>query len=259
MKTLYTHCPLCDNESIKFRKIAGCTHHALYKPELPTELKWMECEHCKHVFTDSYWNDEAVGLIFSSAHANQLPGHDAHHHRSIASRMVEKVLNGKLASGTWLDIGFGNGALLGCAEEYGFHVVGLDLRKQAVDLMREDGIEAHCMLFEDYKPAKPLAVISMADVLEHMPYPKPALRHAHQLLEDDGMLFVSMPNLDCYAWRMLDRKNANPYWGELEHYHNFGRNRLFQLLREHGFEPVNYGVSQRYYLCMEVIARKIPA
>ena len=57
---------------------------------------------------------------------------------------------------------------------------------------------------------------------------------------------------------MLDRLEANPFWAELEHYHNFGKQRLYALLRENGFEPVDYGISERYYLCMEVIARKLP-
>ena len=109
-----------------------------------------------------------------------------------------------------------------------------------------------------YRPESPPQVISMADVLEHMPYPVSALQEAHTLLAPEGLLFVSMPNSDCYTWRMLDRLDGNPYWGELEHYHNFGRQRLYSLLRQHGFEPIDYGISERYYMCMEVIARKVP-
>lgn len=176
----------------------------------------------------------------------------------MAARMVEKVVRvSKVAEGRWLDVGFGNGALLGTAEEYGFSVAGLDLRSQAVDLMRADGIEAHVIDLEAYHPESSLDVISMADVLEHFPFPAQALQAVHRLLARDGLLFVSMPNADCYAWRMLDRIDGNPFWAELEHYHNFGKRRLYALLREHGFEPVDYGISERYYLCMEVIARKV--
>ncbi len=83
-----------------------------------------------------------------------------------------------------------------------------------------------------------------------------ALEAAHRLLDQDGVLFVSMPNFDCSAWRLLDRDNANPYWGELEHYHNFSRSRLYELLQEMNFEPVRYGVSERYRVCMEVVAKR---
>jgi protein O-GlcNAc transferase len=50
--------------------------------------------------------------------------------------------------------------------------------------------------------------------------------------------------------------NANPYWGEIEHYHNFSRARLYTLLEEFAFKPQSYGISERYRACMEVIATK---
>lgn len=255
----YLACPLCDSASIAEHKSASCEHHPLYRPSLPPIIRWMRCLDCEHVFTDGYWSPSALAGIFSQANPHQMPGDNPHGSRAMAARMVEKVMrHSKVAGGRWLDIGFGNGALLGAAEEYGFSVVGLDLRSQAVDLMRKDGIEAHVMELEAYRPELAPQVISMADVLEHMPYPRPALRTAHTLLAAEGLLFVSMPNADCYTWRMLDRLDGNPYWGELEHYHNFGRQRLYSLLRQHGFEPIEYGISERYYMCMEVMARKVP-
>ena len=42
----------------------------------------------------------------------------------------------------------------------------------------------------------------------------------------------------------------------MEHYHNFDRAGLYALLRECGFSPVYYGVSERYRACMEVAAIK---
>ena len=94
----------------------------------------------------------------------------------------------------------------------------------------------------------------MADVLEHMPYPKVGLEAAHRLLQPGGVLLVSIPNMGSAVWKAMDDGNANPYWGEIEHYHNFDRERLYALLAEGGFEPVRYGVSHRYRACMEVIA-----
>ena len=52
------------------------------------------------------------------------------------------------------------------------------------------------------------------------------------------------------AWRV------NPYWAEIEHCHNFSYRRLRALLTEHGFEPVSCSVSNRYRVCMDVVARK---
>jgi protein O-GlcNAc transferase len=56
--------------------------------------------------------------------------------------------------------------------------------------------------------------------------------------------------------RLLRANGVNPYWGEIEHFHNFSRRRLYTLLENHGFQPAEYNVSERYHVCMEVIAVK---
>jgi 2-polyprenyl-3-methyl-5-hydroxy-6-metoxy-1,4-benzoquinol methylase len=96
----------------------------------------------------------------------------------------------------------------------------------------------------------------MADVLEHMPYPRKALEAATALLKVGGVLLISMPNSESIVWQLLDEHDANPYWGEIEHYHNFSRRTLYSLLNEYGLIPKRYGVSERYRACMEVIAVK---
>ncbi len=108
--------------------------------------------------------------------------------------MVERVcecLSG--SQGRWLDIGFGNGAILTTAAEFGFEVVGLDLREAHVKRLRQFGYEAYVLEFEHYRPNDPFVVISMADVLEHMPFPKQAIRHAWSLLHEGGLLFTVDP------------------------------------------------------------------
>jgi 2-polyprenyl-3-methyl-5-hydroxy-6-metoxy-1,4-benzoquinol methylase len=170
--------------------------------------------------------------------------------------MVEKLLP-YAKDGDWLDIGFGNASLLFTAQEYGFGVVGIDLRSDNVTALAQFGIESHCVHIADFDQTGRFSVISMADVLEHMPYPNNGLKEVHRLLKPGGLLFLSMPNKDCMPWEILDAQQANPYWWEIEHYHNFGRKRLYKLLEDQGFEPVRYGISERYRVCMEVIARKL--
>lgn len=255
-RILYSQCPLCGGTGLTDFAVANCSRHPLYHPSLSTTMKWKQCAKCAHVFTEGYFTDEACKLIFSKTNPQQQVGYGIEQQRVISSRMVEKVLP-FVQSGSWLDVGFGNGALLFTAQEYGFKPIGLDLRIDNVTLMNSFEVEAYCMSLTDLTLDSSCAVISMADVLEHVPYPNDTLQAAHRLLADAGVLFISMPNIECFAWTALDEKNENPYWGEIEHYHNFGRSRLYSLLREFGFEPVRYGISERYRVCMEVIARKV--
>ena len=219
-------------------------------------MAWLRCHTCNHVFTDGYFGADACAVIFQKTNPEQQPGYAFEQYRAVSARIVEKVARYQ-SGGTWLDVGFGNGSLLFTAIEWGFTPVGLDLRPSSVEFMRSIGVECHCQDISTFQFDKPLSVISMADVLEHMPFPIEGLKAAQRLLNQDGILFLSMPAFVSPAWQLLDVQNANPYWGELEHYHNFSRKRLFDLLAGSGFEAVHYGISERYRVCMEVIARRI--
>lgn len=213
----------------------------------------MQCEACSHVFTDGYWTPEALAILFGRTHENQKPGHDYERHRYGAARLIDRVCGEGVEPGDlWLDVGFGNGALLFTASEFGFKTIGLDLRQSTVDAMNAIGIEARCCAIEDIEAR--VEVISMCDVLEHMAHPKKGLEAARQNLRPGGILLLSMPNMDSPLWGLMDARNDNDYWDEIEHHHNFGRERLFRLLSDTGFTPIRYGVSERYRCCMEVIA-----
>jgi SAM-dependent methyltransferase len=254
-RILFERCPLCDHPDIAVHKQGDCSKHTCYHPAILPVMTWMQCGRCKHVFTDGYFTEEALGRIFARTLDKQVIGFEMESQRWISARMIEKVLPYQ-SSGKWLDIGVGNGSLLYTAEEYGFSVVGIDLRKSTVEGLQRQGYEAYCQDFQELEMDASFNVISMADVLEHMPYPRQALQHVHRLLADGGVVLISMPNSENAVWRLLDEQNSNPYWGELEHYHSFSRSRLCSLLTETGFETLRYGISERYRVCMEIIAAK---
>lgn len=269
LRIKYEACPLCGSKDLSLHKEGMCSSHPLYNNILPPFMTWNSCDGCRHIFTDGYFSPEATAIVFSRALPHQTVGHDIEAQRVVSARIVSQVAalapkpvetveqdgdKRKYACGDWLDVGFGNGSLIFTAEEWGFRTAGLDLREENVEELQKIGLEAHCKPIDELDFNSRFSVISMADVLEHMPYPKAALKAAHRLLQPNGVLFVSMPNMDTLVWRMMDAENNNPYWGELEHYHNFSRSRLYALLEDHGFEPVRYNISERYRSCMEVIA-----
>jgi SAM-dependent methyltransferase len=252
----YGCCPLCNGVSVMSTLKADCSKHPLYKPEISPEITWLRCANCEHIYTDGFHTEEALDVIFSDTNQNQKVGADFENQRYVSAKIIEKVLP-FADDGYWCDIGFGNGSLLFTAAEYGFSPVGIDLRKDNVEAMVSLGIEAHRVELTSFSCPSKFTVVSMCDVLEHMPYPIENLEAVHSLLKPDGVLFLSMPNADSMAWQFLHSLDRNPYWGELEHYHNFGRKRLYQLLRDCGFEPIRYGISERYRVCMEIIAKRL--
>jgi len=252
---LYDTCPLCASPDFEHLGNGDCSKHGLYNTALSPIIAWKKCTSCGHVFTEGYFTDEACDLIFAKTNDSQKVGYQIEANRMVSSRIIDRVLPFQ-ADGRWLDIGFGNGSLLFTAKEYGFHPIGVDLRKENVEMMQQLGFEAHCqdLLTLDLEPK--CSVVSMMDVLEHVPYPKPFLRKAVDLLAPGGVCLLSMPNSEQILWDFMTSNQANPYWGEIEHYHNFSRSRLYALLEECGLAPKRYGISERYKACMEVIAVK---
>jgi SAM-dependent methyltransferase len=269
----FDFCPLCDapaTSAEEFR-LADCSAHPSYKPQLPARMRWLRCRSCLHVYTDSHRTALGDRVLFASTLPHQLPdAGQSEHLRNLWAPTVHRVaerLDDNRGGGSvfdardgdkprWADIGFGNGGLIMTADEFGFAAIGVDARAEAVAGLQALGYTAVCSAFEDLAIGEPLAVLSMADVLEHLPAPRAALDKVHAMLEPDGLFYLSCPNSETSTWRLWEKANTNPYWGELEHYHNFSRTQLVRLLHEHGFDVVDYYVSARYYSCMEITARK---
>ena len=259
----YAACPLCGSAEIHPLSTVDCSGHAMWRAPLERTICWMTCGSCEHVFTDGYFTDEALQFIMSNTQDSQSVGDQLEYNRHISAKMVERVVD---ASGSpnnrlWLDVGLGNGSLLMTAKEFGFEVLGLDLRVKNIEDMRKFGFTAyHGTLLDlaaDAEFTSKPSVISMADVVEHEPFPVDILRCARELIDNPGTLLISMPNASAPLWDYLSATGQNPYWHEIEHYHNFTRERLYTLLRETRFEPRRYAVSERYRACMEILAEAV--
>ena len=80
--------------------------------------------------------------------------------------------------------------MLFTAEEWGFTPIGIDLRPSSVDAMQRLGIEASCVDITACEGENRFSVISMADVLENMPFTRDGLSAERRLLLPEGILFV---------------------------------------------------------------------
>jgi 2-polyprenyl-3-methyl-5-hydroxy-6-metoxy-1,4-benzoquinol methylase len=258
---------LCEGKTELFGH-ADCTRYANWHDALPPTLEWMRCANCGHVHTSHYWTQAGLVEVFRNAHASQLAGAtgSADAKRVTWAPVIDKVITllggyssslGSESAATWVDIGCGDGALVMTASDYGFGAVGLDARAETVSRIQSLGFKAQQGDFMQTKFAGKFDVMSMMDVLEHMPFPSQALAKAAQVLRPGGVLVISLPDLNCSSWRMMEAAKDNPYWIEMEHHHNFSRQRLVELLRQHSFQVAGFSVPFRYKAQMEVYALKL--
>jgi protein O-GlcNAc transferase len=249
---IYATCPLCGSGAHKVLFSADCSKDPAYRRELVPQVQWHVCEDCDHVFADGHF---AAGTFAPSAF-----GHDMEVGRRTAAPLVTSVarhIGARNCDAAWLDVGFGSGALLLTAAEFGFETVGLESSPAHVAALRQLGFEGHVDTIEGFEAPGRFAIVSLDDQLPRLADPVAALVAAHQLLQVDGLLVLSLPNMDAMPFNLLHAQNANPYWDEIARTQMFGRERLYALLREQGFQPLEYQVSPRLRIGMDVIARRI--
>ena len=262
-RILYQRCPLCQSAEMNRIATVNCTGHAMWREPLEPFMTWMQCGNCQHVFTEGYFTDEALQVLFGNTQDQQIVGNDLEMQRNTSARMISRVMSaiGLPNERLWLDVGFGNGSLLLTAKEFGFDVLGIDLRKKNVEDIQKFGINAYHGTLqgvaENVIPTPKPAVISMADVVEHEPFPLNTLHCARELIDELGTLLISMPNASAPLWHYWNSLNLNPYWYEIEHYHNFTREKLYAVLEESGFRATHYAISERYRCCMEILAAPV--
>jgi protein O-GlcNAc transferase len=251
-RRVYATCPLCGSGAHKVIFSADCSKDPAYRRELTPQVQWHVCEDCDHVFADGYF---APGTFAPSAF-----GYDMEAGRRAVAPLVAAVarhIGARNCDAAWLDVGFGSGARLLTAAEFGFETVGLESDMAHVAALRQLGFEGHTDTIESFDAPGRFAIVSMDDQLPRLADPIAALAAAHRLLQAEGLLVLSLPNMDAMPFNLLHAQGANPYWGEIARTQMFGRERLYALLRDQRFQPLEYQVSPRLRIGMDVIARRV--
>lgn len=249
----YKACPICSERHAYLLRQVDCTGHDRWVEPLSDNLVWLKCNSCGHEFRHGYYSSSSWELLNTTPRSQHV-GINFHSDRIVSSGMIERVKKFQ-QTGHWLDVGFGNGALLMTAHEYGYQVTGIEVNKHNVDALKFLGINVIQGNFEQMVLDQQFDIVSLCDVLEHTQYPLDALDKVKKILKPGGILLISMPNRDSLAWKIQDLEGDISYWHELTHFHNFGRDLLYKILSDRNFEIVEYGISKRYKSCMEVLAQ----
>lgn len=139
-------------------------------------------------------------------------------------------------SGEWLEVGCGSGLILQEAVfRNKWQLRAIEPNNQMARYVQDSlKIPVSTIPFEDYSGAdESLDVITMWDVLEHLPNPADALKKVHKLLRDGGYFIFQIPNYD--SWNRAIFKNV---WGGYDlprHLYLFPKTSLQELLRYSGF------------------------
>jgi 2-polyprenyl-3-methyl-5-hydroxy-6-metoxy-1,4-benzoquinol methylase len=207
----------------------------------------LECQQCGHVFSsfaaaqhyDGFWGEQIENtdhFYWSKARARM--------HRDFFRRFMDG------RSGRLLDMGCGLGFFVKAAEQVpNWEVYGREISPAAARYARETlGLRnvRSGRLEEADRPRHSFDIITMWDVLEHVPDPNPLLRHCQELLREDGICFIRTPNASAQIFRarlkklVLGMRPEMCYLMARDHLHYYKPITIRRLLGKNGFSAVDF-------------------
>jgi 2-polyprenyl-3-methyl-5-hydroxy-6-metoxy-1,4-benzoquinol methylase len=102
-----------------------------------------------------------------------------------------------------LDIGCDTGGFLQAArEQFGIVPIGLDVAQRAVQVARQQGLEAYQSSIEAAADELTnFAVVTAIDLIEHVPDPEGFLREVRRRLRPGGSVYLETPNIRSLVYR----------------------------------------------------------
>lgn len=137
-------------------------------------------------------------------------------------------------TGNLVDIGFGEGGMISIAEKNDWKCFGTELSPQALKYGAEKGWTVSNDAISDERfPKNEFDVVTMVELIEHVPNPDFFFETAHQLLRPNGLLFLTTPNNSSINQRWLGAD-----WSVIappEHITIYSPNGMKKALSRNGF------------------------
>jgi SAM-dependent methyltransferase len=147
-----------------------------------------------------------------------------------------------------LDVGCGIGLFVLEGRHQGFRTEGVEPSRMLSDIASTRiGIDIHNVLIEDFTPGYRFNGVGLWDVLEHVYDPLRILKRCFDLTEDNGYIFVSVPNfaglsdrLQTLLHRIKLRRCGFKHFGFPWHVYSYNRRSLGMLLAKAGYTPLTF-------------------
>lgn len=138
--------------------------------------------------------------------------------------------------GSIIDIGAGTGMFLTRFKERGWKVQGTEVSEDVAKFGKENfGIRSKVGDFLKLKfDAKQFDVVTLNTVLEHVYKPKETLKKVYRILKSDGLLVVTVPNIDSFGSKIFRSE-----WYALDpprHLYHFSTGTLKKMIEQADFE-----------------------
>lgn len=243
-------CPLCSATTFTV------VYPANFPPELSTEFltkvyrsssdqalfeQVARCTECGLVYLNPRLSAERIIEAYAGGEDQAFIKQDAMRIRTFVEALKElaRKYQMKLSPETRvLDVGCAGGAFLRAARQVGLTPVGVEPSRWLSAYARtEHGLDVRSgtLAEQRFEPGS-FDLITLWDVIEHLPEPGQELDHIHTLLKPEGLLVVNYPDFGSLPAKLLGRK-----WPFLLSVHllYYTPETMRRELKKHGFEVLS--------------------
>jgi 2-polyprenyl-3-methyl-5-hydroxy-6-metoxy-1,4-benzoquinol methylase len=208
----------------------------------------VKCNSCGHVFSSYNQDEHYEGYWDDPAEEFDLKWWDEAH-REIYDDFISKfILTNK---GKILDVGCGLGFFVKRIETMKpeWTAIGYEISEKAVQFANEkNGLKnIYAGLVQSSTiPANSIDIITLWDVIEHIPKPHALLQYLQSLITPGGIIFLQTPNFPFQLWKaklkvlIRGMKPGVHYLEAKDHVNNYKMATLAELGKQCGFETPKF-------------------
>jgi SAM-dependent methyltransferase len=206
-----TNCLVCKSKDVSF--------HLTCKDYFTSSESFdiLKCNNCGFLFTQNPPAESEIGRYYNTgeyiSHSDTKKGlinflfHSARNLMLLRKRNLVKMVTRK-NSGTLLDIGSGTGYFPAFMKKHGWAVTGLEVNEKAREYAKEK-FNLNILTEDEFRGSKPgiYDCITLWHVLEHFHDPIKYMARIKNLLKEEGICIIAIPNSDSF-----DAKIYGKYW-----------------------------------------------
>ncbi|NUN11899.1 class I SAM-dependent methyltransferase [Candidatus Micrarchaeota archaeon] len=220
-------------EDIDLAKVYSASGHDFLKEQV------VKCKNCGFMYINPRIKGDLVVKGYSDAvdpdHVSQGDGRMATFKDGM--KIISKLYPNK---GKLLDVGSAGGFFVKAAEEEGWEGYGVEPSKWMVDWGKKNlglkNFKSGTLESAKY-PDNYFDVVTLWDVLEHVPDPSATLREVNRILKPGGLVVINYPNIGSKLAKMAGRK----WWFLLSiHLYYFTPETISKMLEKEKFTPFYY-------------------
>jgi len=222
-------CPICDSSDYI---------HELDSHGIPL-LKCMNCELRFHTKIPADLNDVYQASDYTVYTKEESEEHYNYRRTRFGQERIKLLEEycGDLSDKTLLDIGCGNGYFLSVAKEMCKRCIGSEFSAHLREFAQEKtGLKIYSDGLENF-PERNFDIITIFDVIEHIPKPVPFLESASKLLSPGGHILLYTPNFDSFSIKVMKEKSS--IVDGTEHVVLFNNTSLLKLGDRLGLETIH--------------------